>query len=67
MGRWLRAGIGIGAGSVAVPVGIGWFYANVLLDTAVRPVFPEIVRDSDAATVTLAATVRAVGGRPLDD
>lgn len=56
MGRWLRAGIGIGAGSVAVPVGIGWFYANVLLDTAVRPVFPEIVRDSDAATVTLAAT-----------
>jgi alpha-beta hydrolase superfamily lysophospholipase len=56
MGRWLRAGIGIGAGSVAVPLGIGWFYTKVLLDTSVRPLFPELVRDSDAATVTLAAS-----------
>ncbi|HEY0815374.1 MAG TPA: alpha/beta fold hydrolase [Pseudonocardia sp.] len=54
MGRWLSAGIGVGAVSVAVPVGIGWFYTNVLLDTSVRPLFPEIVKDSDAATVTLA-------------
>ena len=56
MGRWLRAGIGIGAGSVAVPFGIGWIYTNVLLDTSVRPLFPEVVRHSDAATVTLAAS-----------
>jgi uncharacterized protein len=60
MGRWLRAGIGIGAGSVAVPFGIGWFYTNVLLDTSIRPLFPEVVRDSDAATVTLAASRLAV-------
>jgi alpha-beta hydrolase superfamily lysophospholipase len=55
MGRWVRAGIGIGAGSVAVPLGLGWFYTKVLLDTSVRPLYPEVVRDSDAATVTLAA------------
>src|SRR3978361_1292604 len=66
MGRWLRAGIGIGAGSVAVPLGIGWFYTNVLLDTSIRPLFPEVVRDSDAGTVTLthsrlAAQARARG------
>jgi uncharacterized protein len=60
MGRWLRAGFGIGAGSVAVPIGIGWFYTNVLLDTSVRPLFPEVVMDSDAATVTLAASRLAV-------
>jgi len=64
MGRWRSAGIGagiaIGAGSVAVPWGIGWFYANVLLDTSVRPLFPEVVQDSDAATVTLAASPLAV-------
>jgi alpha-beta hydrolase superfamily lysophospholipase len=55
MGRWVRAGIGVGAGSVAVPLGLGWFYTRVLLDTSVRPLYPEVVRDSDATTVTLAA------------
>jgi alpha-beta hydrolase superfamily lysophospholipase len=60
MGRWLRAGIGIGAGSVAVPFGIGWFYANVLLDTSVRPLFPERVLDVDATTVALAPSRLAV-------
>ncbi|MBA3905080.1 MAG: alpha/beta fold hydrolase, partial [Pseudonocardiales bacterium] len=60
MGRWVRAGLGIGAGSVAVPLGIGWFYANVLLDTSMRPLFPETVRDSAADTVTLAASKLAL-------
>jgi alpha-beta hydrolase superfamily lysophospholipase len=55
MGRWARAGVGIGLGSVAVPLGIGWFYTRVLLDTSVRPMYPEKIVDSDADTVTLAA------------
>ncbi len=55
MGRWVRAGVGVGAGSVAVPLGLGWFYTRVLLDTSVRPLYPELVRGSDATTVTLAA------------
>ncbi len=56
MGRGVRAGVGIGLGSLAVPVGIGWFYARVLLDTTIRPMFPERVLDAAADTVTLAAS-----------
>jgi uncharacterized protein len=54
MGRGVRTGVGIGLGSLAVPVGIGWFYARVLLDTTIRPMFPERVLAADAETVTLA-------------
>lgn len=50
----VRAGVGIGLGSLAVPVGIGWFYARVLLDTTIPPMYPERVLAADAAAVTLA-------------
>ena len=50
----LRSGR-VGLGSMAVPFGVGWFYARVLLDTTVRPLYPERVLDGDAGTVTLAA------------
>jgi uncharacterized protein len=55
-----RAGVGIGATALAVPVGIGWFYARVLLDTTIRPLFPERVLAADADTVTLAADALAL-------
>jgi len=45
---------GIGLGSLALPVGIGWFYARVLLDTTIRPLYPERVIAADAGSVTLA-------------
>ena len=56
MGRGVRTGVGIGLGSLAVPVGIGWFYARVLLDTTIRPMFPERVL---AATPTRSRWRRA--------
>jgi dienelactone hydrolase len=52
--RGIRAGVGVGLGSLAVPVGIGWLYAGVLLDTTIRPMYPERVLAADADTVTLA-------------
>lgn len=65
--RRIAAGVGIGAGvGIAAGVGIGvgaggaaavgWYYSSLLLDPAVRPVFPERVLASDATTVTLATT-----------
>ena len=45
---------GSGSASLALPVGIGWFYARVLLDTTIRPMFPERVLAADADAVTLA-------------
>ena len=54
MGRAVRAGVGVGLGSLAVPVGIGWLYAGVLLDTTIRTLYPERVLAADADTVTLA-------------
>jgi pimeloyl-ACP methyl ester carboxylesterase len=54
VGRGLRTGVGIGLGSLALPVGIGWFYARVLLDTTIRPLYPERVIAADAGSVTLA-------------
>jgi dipeptidyl aminopeptidase/acylaminoacyl peptidase len=54
MGRVVRTGVGVGLGSLAVPVGIGWLYAGVLLDTTIRTLYPERVLDADADTVTLA-------------
>jgi alpha-beta hydrolase superfamily lysophospholipase len=54
MGRAVRTGVGLGLGSLAVPVGIGWLYAGVLLDTTIRTLYPERVLAADADTVTLA-------------
>jgi uncharacterized protein len=54
VGRGLRTGVGIGVGSLALPVGIGWFYARVLLDTTIRPLYAERVIAADAGSVTLA-------------
>ncbi len=57
MARWglrlIASGLGIGAGGAA---GIGWFYSSLLLDTTLRPIYPEQVLAVDAETVTLAAT-----------
>lgn len=63
MTRWVRAATAAGvlaAGSVAVPVGVGWFYSTLLLDTTLRPLYPERVRAVDAGTVTLVASRLAV-------
>jgi uncharacterized protein len=49
-------GVGLGFGIGAGAAGIGWFYSSVLLDTTMRPVFPERVLTTGDATVTLAAT-----------
>ncbi|MHA6628967.1 alpha/beta hydrolase family protein [Pseudonocardia sichuanensis] len=49
-------GVGLGVGMGAGAAGIGWFYSSVLLDTAIRPVYPERVLAVGADTVTLAAT-----------
>ncbi len=49
-------GVGLGFGIGAGAAGIGWFYSSVLLDTTMRPVFPERVLSTGDATVTLAAT-----------
>ncbi|GAA1249742.1 alpha/beta fold hydrolase [Pseudonocardia aurantiaca] len=59
--RRIRTGVGIGLGvglgaSAAGAAGIGWFYSSVLLDTSLRPVYPERVRAADARTVTLTST-----------
>ena len=51
--RRIGAGVGLGFGMGAV--GVGWFYSSVLLDTTIRPEYPERVLAADAATVTLAA------------
>jgi pimeloyl-ACP methyl ester carboxylesterase len=49
-------GIGLGVGIGAGAAGIGWFYSSVLLDTSLRPVYPERVLATGRGTVTLAAT-----------
>jgi uncharacterized protein len=48
-------GVGLGAG-VAGAAGVGWFYSSVLLDTSVRPVYPERVLAVADGSVTLAAS-----------
>jgi uncharacterized protein len=52
VGTGLGVGLGVGAGAAA---GVGWFYSSILLDTSVRPVFPERVLAVTAGTVTLSA------------
>jgi alpha-beta hydrolase superfamily lysophospholipase len=52
VGTGLGVGLGVGAGAA----GIGWFYSSVLLDTSVRPVFPERVLAVGDGTVVLAAS-----------
>jgi uncharacterized protein len=47
-------GVGLGVGIGAGAAGIGWFYSSVLLDTSVRPVYPERVLTVSDGTVTLA-------------
>jgi hypothetical protein len=54
--RRLGAGLGVGLGVGAGAAGVGWFYSSVLLDTSVRPVFPERVLDVGGGAVTLAAS-----------
>jgi alpha-beta hydrolase superfamily lysophospholipase len=54
VGAGIGAGLGIGIGAGAA--GVGWFYSSVLLDTSLRPVYPERVLDAGDGTVTLAAT-----------
>jgi dipeptidyl aminopeptidase/acylaminoacyl peptidase len=54
--RGVGAGVGVGIGVGASAAGIGWFYSSVLLDTSVRPVFPERVLAVDDGTITLAAS-----------
>jgi alpha-beta hydrolase superfamily lysophospholipase len=53
--RRVGAGLGVGLGVGAGAAGIGWFYSSVLLDTSVRPVFPERVLAVADGKVTLAA------------
>jgi uncharacterized protein len=53
--RGVGAGLGVGLGVGASAAGIGWFYSSVLLDTSVRPVFPERVLAVGEDVVTLAA------------
>jgi uncharacterized protein len=52
-GIGVGVGVGVGAGAAA---GIGWFYSSALLDTAIRPVYPERVLGVGDDTVTLAAS-----------
>lgn len=55
VGRAVRTGLGIGGiGLGALPVAVGWLYARVLLDTTIRPLYPERVLAADAGSVTLA-------------
>ncbi|OLT11944.1 peptidase [Pseudonocardia sp. CNS-139] len=54
-GIGIGLGVGLGAGAASA-AGIGWFYSSVLLDTTLRPVFPERVLASDEGSVTLAAS-----------
>jgi uncharacterized protein len=57
VGTAARTGIGIGGiglGSVALPLAVGWLYARVLLDTTIRPLYPERVIAADEGSVTLA-------------
>jgi len=54
VGAAVAVGLGVGAGAGAA--GIGWFYSSVLLDTSIRPVYPERVLAVDGGSVTLAAT-----------
>jgi uncharacterized protein len=54
VGAGLGVGLGVGVGAGAA--GIGWFYSSVLLDTAIRPVYPERVLAVSDDAVTLAAT-----------
>jgi dienelactone hydrolase len=57
VGAGLGYGLGVGFGAgVAGAAGIGWFYSSVLLDTSVRPVYPERVLAVTDGTVTLAAS-----------
>lgn len=55
VGAGVGIGLGVGAGVGAGAAGIGWFYSSVLLDTSVRPVFPERVLAVSDGAVTLAA------------
>jgi alpha-beta hydrolase superfamily lysophospholipase len=54
-GLGVGLGVGIGAGAAGA-AGFGWFYSSVLLDTSVRPVYPERVLAVADGTVTLAAS-----------
>jgi alpha-beta hydrolase superfamily lysophospholipase len=56
VGAGVGIGLGVGAGVGAGAAGIGWFYSSVLLDTSVRPVFPERVLTVSDGEVTLAAS-----------
>ncbi len=57
VGAGLGVGLGVGLGAGAAgAAGIGWFYSSVLLDTSVRPVYPERVLAVADGTVTLAAS-----------
>lgn len=56
VGAGLGVGLGVGAGVGAGAAGIGWFYSSVLLDTSIRPVFPDRVLAAAEGTVTLAAS-----------
>jgi alpha-beta hydrolase superfamily lysophospholipase len=47
------AGLGLGVSGAA---GIGWYYSSLLLDTTLRPIYPERVLAADARTVTLVAS-----------
>ncbi len=49
-------GVGLGVGIGAGAAGIGWFYSSVLLDTSVRPVYPERVLAVADDVVTLTAS-----------
>jgi uncharacterized protein len=54
-GLGLGLGVGIGAGAAGA-AGFGWFYSSILLDTSIRPVYPERVLAVRHDTITLAGT-----------
>ena len=56
VGAGVGIGLGVGASVGAGAAGLGWFYSSVLLDTSIRPVFPERVLAVSDGEVTLAAS-----------
>jgi uncharacterized protein len=54
VGAGLGVGLGVGVGAGAA--GIAWFYSSVLLDTSIRPVYPERILAVAGGSVTLVAT-----------